>query len=239
MKEYKYFKTIDEVEKWLLIMEQSARINHMILNIEQLEEAEEIVRKKKNGKLLNFIGALYFEGNGVNEDKYKAFRLYEEAMDLGYYQAASNLGYCYYYGNGVRKDMYKAFKAFTRGVRLGSIECLIKLGDMYINGENGYKDIWRGLDFYEEAYEQITEMYNPDDRSFQQSYSSICLKLGKCYYNGKGYHKNMKKAERYIRRAYWFYKLRKEWNDYYCESGLKESKALLDKIYEEKRKMVC
>ena len=62
MKEYKYFKTIDEVEKWLLIMEQSARIKHMILNIEQLEEAEEIVRKK-NGKLLNFIGALYFEGN--------------------------------------------------------------------------------------------------------------------------------------------------------------------------------
>ena len=231
-------------------MENSARMHHLKYDVEQLEEAEEIIREnlykepqdkkeeRKEGRLLNFIAAQYFEGNGVLEDKKKAVELYLEATSLGYYQAASNLGYCYYYGNGVKKDMRKAYHAFRTGADLGSTECVIKLADMYLNGDYVSKDEKHAKYLYEQVYKDLNNINAEEDRAYQQAFSSVCLRLAKCYLFGKGTSRDLTKAEDLLNTASKFYHLRKEWNDYYCKSGLLEVFKLKQILKDMRKKVV-
>ena len=237
MKQYAFFEDVYDVEEWLEEVEYSARMNGLRVNEAQLAEAESIAVDYQEAELINTIGAFYFEGNGVKQDQERAVELYKLATELGYYQAASNLGYCYYYGNGTEKDMKKAVQAFDKGEVLGSTECSIKLGDMYMNGEFVDQDESWGAYLYLRVYDYLKNNINIEDRGFQQSYSSLCLRLAKCYYECKGVKRDLREAEYLLATAKYYYELREEWNDYYCKSGLKEACELQKTLIEEKAKV--
>ena len=136
----KYFDNLEEVKFWLEANEEEARMKNKKFDLDMLEEAEDMARMYDNGYILNFIAAIYFEGNGLKVNKRKAVELYKEASDIGFYEATSNLGFCYYYGNGVRKDLKKAFEYFTKADDKGSFEGAYMSADMFMKGEFVSKD---------------------------------------------------------------------------------------------------
>lgn len=73
------------------------------------------IAEKKNPRAMNNLGVLYFTRTDFfvkklgerNLDK-KAFELFKEASEQGYFKAYTNLGICYEKGRGAPKDMEKA-----------------------------------------------------------------------------------------------------------------------------------
>ena len=233
----KYFDNLEEVKFWLEASEEEARMKNKKFDLEMLEEAEDMARMYDNGYILNFIAAIYFEGNGLKVNKRKAVELYKEASDIGFYEATSNLGFCYYYGNGVRKDLKKAFEYFTKADDRGSFEGAYMSADMFMKGEFVSKDEKHAFFLYQKCFDILSNNYNESNYAFQQDYSAVCLRLAKCYMFEKGVKKNLSKAEYYNSIAKYFYEKRSQWNDYYCKRGLAETNKLQLKILEERIKI--
>ena len=53
------------------------------------------------------LGGMYFEGNGVPEDKQKGEQLWKQAAAQGHAHAQYELGCMYFYGKGVPEDKQK------------------------------------------------------------------------------------------------------------------------------------
>src|SRR6056297_611161 len=100
------------------------------------------------------LGLKYYEGNGVPEDKKKAFKLFKKAAELGYPEAQNFLGHMYSKGEGVQEDNEKAIEWFEKSAKLGYPEPQNNLGGMYVTGDCGIKDNKRALKWFKKAAEQ-------------------------------------------------------------------------------------
>ena len=60
----------------------------------------------------NYIGVIYQNGLGVDEDKEKAFVAFESSAANGSYRGAEHLALKYYMGDGVEKDVARAMEIF-------------------------------------------------------------------------------------------------------------------------------
>ena len=58
------------------------------------------------------LGEMYYYGDYIQQDYYKAFRCYAKATEFGKLYARKKLSFMYYYGEGVDKDYLKAFKLY-------------------------------------------------------------------------------------------------------------------------------
>ena len=81
---------------------------------------------------MNNLGACYQHGQGVDEDKTKAFELYEQSALLGCSGAMTNVGAEYEAGRwqdgeGVTKDLNKAKEWYTKGAAQGNADSQNKL----------------------------------------------------------------------------------------------------------------
>ncbi len=62
----------------------------------------------------SILGAMYYEGKGVQKNYAKAFEWFEKAAKQGDADAQNILGLRYYNGEGVPKDYTKAFEWFEK-----------------------------------------------------------------------------------------------------------------------------
>ena len=81
------------------------------------------------------LGLCYEHGDGVEQDKHKAFELYERASEMGNSNAIYALGVCYEHGDGVEQDKHKSFELNQRASEMGNPYAMINLGVCY---EHGY-----------------------------------------------------------------------------------------------------
>ena len=73
------------------------------------------------------LGFLYDTGEGVRQNFYKAFGLYQKACKQNHAGACHNLVVLYYHGQGVKQDIAVAKKYYNKACRLGvELSC-----DMY------------------------------------------------------------------------------------------------------------
>ena len=70
------------------------------------------------------LGVCYYNGDGVKQDYYEAFRWYKAAAEQGYAKAQCNLGLCYKYGDGVEKDFKEAYYWYLIAYRNGYTDAL-------------------------------------------------------------------------------------------------------------------
>ena len=75
------------------------------------------------------LGALYYLGRYVQQDRDMAAECYEKAAKMGMFMAYCNLGYCYYYN---KIDYKKAFECFMLGASLAQDgNCYFKLMQLF------------------------------------------------------------------------------------------------------------
>ena len=65
------------------------------------------------------LGVLYDTGEGVRQNFYKAFGLYQKACKQNHAAACHNLAVLYYHGQGVKEDLAMAKKYYNKACRLG------------------------------------------------------------------------------------------------------------------------
>ena len=72
-----------------------------------------------NYKGCGFLGALYYNGQGVRQNYKEAFKYYKLACDNGEYQSCYNLGVLYANGQGVRQNYSMTKEYFGKACDLG------------------------------------------------------------------------------------------------------------------------
>lgn len=106
------------------------------------------------------LGQCYFNGEGVKEDKEKAFRLYIKASEgnkdyEGYPKAQNKLAICYMYGYGTSKDDQKGLKWFQTAAENGYAAAQCNLGETYRTGGLGLEiDENKAFKWYQKAADQ-------------------------------------------------------------------------------------
>ena len=131
-------------------------------------------------KALNELAQCYHNGEGVEIDNKKAFKLYEKSANEGNEIGQNNLGAFYHQGVGVKKDHIKALHWTQKSAEQGYAPAQNNLGVMLFG--NGFEEnshlahIW-----FEKAIEQ----------DFAQAYRG----LGICYRFGIGVPRDLHKAE--------------------------------------------
>ena len=67
----------------------------------------------------NFIGLMYYDGQGLKKDYKKAARFLQESVKTGNPMAMNMMGILYVTGRGVSQDKIKAYKVWMKAAKLG------------------------------------------------------------------------------------------------------------------------
>ena len=87
-----------------------------------------------------FIGLMYNEGHGVDQDGSKTEKWYSLASEQGYVPAKWRLAMLYYHGSGVTQDYQKAADLYHSAAKQGDVYSQKALGIMYSEGSVVPKD---------------------------------------------------------------------------------------------------
>lgn len=155
---------------------------------ELLQKILKIMIEDGDANAMNNLGAMYYNGKGVEQSYELALKYYHMAAEHGSRQAQENLGYCYYYGRSVPVDYKKAFHYYALGAFDGHLTSLYKIGDMYANGyyvEKNEQEAFRIWDYC---------MAHMTDEAAPFAAGPIYLRLGKAFLNGTGTEQNLDAA---------------------------------------------
>lgn len=113
---------------------------------------------QNNPKAKHRLANLYWNGDGVPENKAMAFKLYEEAANSGYATAQYILGGSYLFGNGVEMDENKGMNYLAAAAKQDYAPANFLLGRLLISDEGRPnilgKDVLMGINFLNAAAEQ-------------------------------------------------------------------------------------
>ncbi len=106
-------------------------------------------QKKDSGKKIgcaNRLGAMYYEGTGVEKEYHQAFRLLQYGYTHGTKYGVCYLGKCYFRGWGTGQDYGKA-REFLEQVNWTNQEAFYMLGVIYGRGLGVPADIKKGVEY--------------------------------------------------------------------------------------------
>ena len=86
------------------------------------------------------LGAMYDNGDGVEEDDSEAANWYRLAANQGHVNAQFNLGVMYANGEGVEKNVAEAASWYQKAALQGDYRSQYNLGALYANGEGVPQD---------------------------------------------------------------------------------------------------
>ena len=100
----------------------------------------------------NRLGAMYFDGRGVEQDYDKAFRLLKWADDSGKTGTGARITWVtgYTYGEGTERD-YVLARKYLEAVDWECQDAFFLLGWLYCNGEGGPEDIAKGVSYLQKG----------------------------------------------------------------------------------------
>jgi uncharacterized protein len=99
-----------------------------------------------------FLGTLYVEGHGVEQNDATAFMWFQRAANQGYAAAQYNVGASYAGGTGVPKSDVDAAKWFQRAANQGVVFAQLNLGLLYAAGNGVPQDNVEALKWLELAF---------------------------------------------------------------------------------------
>lgn len=98
-----------------------------------------------------WVGYLYEQGEGTQQDYGEAMRHYRMAADLGVPEANQYVANLYYAGLGVERDLVEAVRWYRKGAVRDNADSQYSLGYMYENGEGAPRDLRAARRWYEAA----------------------------------------------------------------------------------------
>lgn len=178
----------------------------------------------KNADALIALGAMYYEGRGVEQDYEKAAKYYKEAADTGNSQAMSNYGYNCYYGNGVEVDYEKAYQYFAYAAVLGEYDAINKFGDFYRDGKYVEENKTLAFKIYRHGIDVIPRDVKVD------AYPVNLSRLADCLMHGYGCDIDYGIARNLLREAIMVFEQQKANGRFYADSGLKRARGLMEEL---------
>lgn len=170
-----------------------------------------------------WIGSMYSDGDGVEQDNEEAVKWYRKAAEQGDIEGQVCLGAKYIVGDGVEQDYAKAFKWFRNAAEQGSAYGQYWIGIMYRDGTGVEQDYEEALNWFKKAAGQgnadgqyaLGTMYrdgigiNEDYKMAIKLFNKVAdqddadgqVALGTMYLCGKGVRKNYEKALNLYRKA--------------------------------------
>ena len=144
---------------------------------------------KKDGEAaILYIEAMkYYDGDEVDQDYDKAFKLFSQAAELGYVDAQYYLGEMYSEGQGVEEDPERAFEWYQKAAEQGNTMAQSALATYYFEGIGIERNYQKAFEWHQKAAAK------------GNIWSNYCL--GLLYYNGDGVDKNLEKAAEYYKEA--------------------------------------
>lgn len=101
------------------------------------------------------IGARYYEGKGVEQDKVEAAKWFQKAGEEdGHVTALFRLAVCYELGDGVDQDKAEAAKWFQKAADQGHIIAQFRTGVCYEKGEGVIQDKAEALKWFQKSADQ-------------------------------------------------------------------------------------
>ena len=201
-------------------------LGEQYLNKGDVERAVSCFKKSAefgNAKAQRWLGACYFWGEGIREDKREAVKWYRLAADQGDAEAQWRLGNCYFWGEGIREDKQEAVKWYRLAAEQGNAEAQRRLGYCYFWGEGIREDKQEAVKWYRlaagqgnaEAQRWLGDCYffgNGIGKNKREAVNWYFLsakkgnaeaqrRLGACFYFGHGVAKNRQEAIRWYRLA--------------------------------------
>ena len=104
-----------------------------------------------NAVVLNAMGLLFSQGNGVPQNDAQAIAMFHRAANGGLADAYYNLGWMAQNGALSGRITPGRRISFTKGADLQSWKCAISLGDMYRDGLGVAPDANKARQFYQQA----------------------------------------------------------------------------------------
>ena len=130
------------------------------------------------------LGACYFVGKGIRENKQEAVKWFRLAAGQGNAEAQWRLGFCYFYGEGIWEDKQKAVKWFRLAAEQGGAEAQWRLGVCYFGGEGIREDKQEAVKWFRLAA--------------GQGNAEAQWRLGVCYFYGEGIWEDKQKAVKWL-----------------------------------------
>ena len=87
-----------------------------------------------------YLGNVYLNGEGLQENVVEAVKWYRKAADQGYVKAQFNLAQAYFIGKGVPKNGAEAVKWYGKAAEQGDSQAHYELGVLYGVGKGTKKD---------------------------------------------------------------------------------------------------
>ena len=134
-----------------------------------------------------YLGNVYLNGEGLQENVVEAVKWYRKAADQGYVKAQFNLAQAYFIGKGVPKNGAEAVKWYRKAAEQGDSNAQYNLALCYNNGEGVPKNVAESVKWYRKAADQGLA---------EAQYS-----LGLMYTNGHGVPENAAESVKWFRKA--------------------------------------
>jgi TPR repeat protein len=129
--------------------------------------------KKIHGSAVNNLGKLYLDGLLGNKPDYAlALICFQDAVNLGYAKANTNIGYMYYKALGVLKDTQVAMSYFMKGQKADSPSACFYLGEIFQIGIDVKQDFAKAVYWYQTSI----ILKNPAHESIKKTIDEIKVK---------------------------------------------------------------
>lgn len=162
----------------------------------------------------------YDLGIGVEVDKAKAARLYQQAMEAGDKRAKHNLAMMFISQEGETGTQEMGIRMLSELAEEGDANALYCLGGCYFDGKGVGQDVERGVELYKVASERgcapatyaLGAYYNNQlgdtekgleyiKRSAEEGFAMANFLLSDMYEKGAGVERDMEKSFAYLKRA--------------------------------------
>lgn len=175
------------------------------------------------------LGRAYYNGRGVEQDYYEAFRWYSKAADIGNYDAMLALSKMYAEGKGTDKrpslaDNAKKLADEISGGLAGVVKDEYFLGRKLWLGEFGEKDFLRAI----KHFKNIIDKEKLTDSELEYKYAALDT-IVRMYEEGEGFRKNKQKAKEFRAEAE---KYRKYYKGCFITTAVCDSLGKSDDCYE-------
>ncbi|MBO4534637.1 MAG: sel1 repeat family protein [Clostridia bacterium] len=154
------------------------------------EEFAQLLAKAKAGDVDAEweVAGCYRTGDGVERSEKSAYNWYKKAAEQGSAKAQNALGACFECGSGIKKDEAKALYWYEQARDNGSAAAWCNLGLCYLHRVGMiYPDPAKAFQYF--------------DVAVKKGYGRALIVLAKCYLEGEGCDRDVKKARKYIKQA--------------------------------------
>ena len=129
-----------------------------------------------------YLGRMYFEGEGVQQDYAEAMMWYRKAAEQGHADGMILLGFMLEVGQGGPKDYAEAMKWYRTAADQGNADAQYALGDMYEEGKGVPQNYVRAHMWYNLAASQYAssphyELYERDRESAEKLRDLLARKM--------------------------------------------------------------